>query len=226
MRFSAIEFSKDFFDAKMKQNNTLLGQKIGIYKIVRELGYGGMGAVYLAERTDGKFEQKCRFEISQTRNEHRRTAAAISAGTRNSCFASNIRISPVCSMPERPTIKFRYLAMEYVEGLPIENYCNKQQFRFESNDFELFRKVCAAVDFAHRNLIVHRDLKPSNILVTDDGTPKLLDFGISKILSSEFETAEFLNRYKTRRDDSVLRFARTTAKQKRHDGDRYLFSSA
>ena len=82
--------------------------------------------------------------------------------------------------------KIPFIAMEYVEGLPIDDYCNKNNLDLNQR-LDLFREVCAVVNFAHRNLIVHRDLKPSNILVTDDGIPKLLDFGISKILSPEFE---------------------------------------
>ncbi len=79
-----------------------------------------------------------------------------------------------------------YIAMEYVEGVPIDDYCNKHNLDLNER-LDLFRKVCAAVNFAHQNLVVHRDLKPSNILVTEAGLPKLLDFGISKILSSKYE---------------------------------------
>ena len=78
--------------------------------------------------------------------------------------------------------KIPFFAMDYVDGLPIDEYCNKHRLDLNTR-LDLFRQICSTVDFAHRNLIVHRDLKPSNILVTDDGTPKLLDFGISKILS-------------------------------------------
>src|SRR5215207_5695880 len=84
--------------------------------------------------------------------------------------------------------KIPFLVMEYVEGLPIDEYCAKHKLNLKQR-LDLFSKVCLTVNFAHRNLIVHRDLKPSNILVNEDGIPKLLDFGISKILTAEFEQA-------------------------------------
>lgn len=144
-----------------------------------------MGAVFLAIRTDGKFEQKValkllkremntanlrrRFEQERTilaSLEHPNIARLLDAGTTDD------------GIP--------FLVMEYVEGVPIDDFCNVNNFDL-SQRLDLFRKICAAVGFAHRNLIVHRDLKPSNVLVTKDGSPKLLDFGISKILSNDFE---------------------------------------
>lgn len=182
MNLSAIEFSKGFID--YEEENPLIGQNIGEYIIEKELGYGGMGAVYLANRADGKFEQRValkllkremntaalrrRFQIEReilATLEHPNIARLLNAGTTED--------------------KIPYIAMEYVEGLPIDDYCNKHDLDLNQR-LNLFRKVCSAVDFAHRNLVVHRDLKPSNILVTEDGTPKLLDFGISKILSEDF----------------------------------------
>ncbi|MGI8544045.1 MAG: protein kinase domain-containing protein [Aridibacter sp.] len=189
MDISAVEFSKDFFDEDFVNNedftNAVAGQQFGAYKVIGELGYGGMGAVYLAERSDGKFEQKVALKLlkremntvalrrrfEQERNilaslEHPNIARLLNAGT--------------------TADKIPYITMEYVEGLPVDEYCNKNILDLNQR-LDLFRQVCLAVDFAHRNLVVHRDLKPSNILVTKDGIPKLLDFGISKILSTEIE---------------------------------------
>ncbi len=185
IKLSAVEFSKGFFDDENDTENVLIGQTIGAYKIISELGYGGMGAVYLAERADGNFSQRVALKLlkremntaalrrrfEQERNilaslEHPNIARLLNAGTTED--------------------KIPYIAMEYVEGLPIDDYCNKNKLDLDQR-LDLFREVCQAVDFAHRNLIVHRDLKPSNILVTNDGKPKLLDFGISKILSDEFD---------------------------------------
>lgn len=192
MDLSAIEFSKDFFAAGQEAaaKNFLIGQKVGVYEIVRELGYGGMGAVYLARRTDGQFEQTVALKLlkremntdmlrrrfQQERSilaslEHPNIARLLDAGTTDD--------------------KIPFLAMEYIEGLPIDEYCRKNSSDLTER-LNLFRKVCAAVNFAHRNLIVHRDLKPSNILVTEDGIPKLLDFGISKILSPDYEQTDSL----------------------------------
>jgi len=182
MQVSAVEFSKDFID-----ENALAGQQIGPYQIVSELGYGGMGAVYLAQRIDGKFSQRValkllkremntaslrrRFEQEQAilaRLEHPNIARLLDVGVTND--------------------KVPYLAMEYIEGLPIDDFCFRNQLDLNQR-LELFRKVCSAVDFAHRSLVIHRDLKPSNILITEDGSPKLLDFGIAKIISDDNETA-------------------------------------
>ncbi len=187
LNLSAVDFSSGFFNEEDVES-AVIGQQFGAYKVISELGHGGMGAVYLATRTDGKFEQKVALKLlkremntsairrrfEQERNilaslEHPNIAHLLNAGTTND--------------------KIPYIAMEYVEGLPIDDYCNQQKLNLNQR-LDLFREVCSAVDFAHRNLIVHRDLKPSNILVNEDGKPKLLDFGISKILSDEIENAD------------------------------------
>ena len=179
MKLSAVEFSKDFFDGG---ENALIGQQIGIYKISGELGHGGMGAVYLAKRNDGKFEQKVavkmlkrefnvkqirrRFELEkeiQAKLHHPNIATLIDAGT---------------------TDDVPYLVMEYIDGVPIDVFCAEKSLDLNAR-LKLFNKVCEAVGYAHRNLIIHRDLKPSNIIVTEKGEPKLLDFGISKLLDAE-----------------------------------------
>ncbi len=171
------------FFAEDGTKDRLAGQKIGVYTIERELGYGGMGAVYLAERCDGKFEQRVALKLLKremnTADLRRRfqTEREILASLEHPNIARLLNAGTTDD-------KVPYIAMEYVEGLPIDDYCNKNNLNLDDR-LNLFRKVCAAVDFAHRNLIVHRDLKPSNILITENGTPKLLDFGISKILSED-----------------------------------------
>ncbi len=185
MRLSAVEFLKDFIDA---DENTLIGQNIGVFRIVRELGQGGMGAVYLAERADGKFQQKVALKL--LKREMNTAALRRRFQTEREILESlehpNIARLLNAGMTDD---KIPYIAMEYIEGLPINDYCNKNGLNLNQR-LDLFREVCSAVDFAHRNLIVHRDLKPSNILVNEDGVPKLLDFGISKILSEEIENAD------------------------------------
>lgn len=185
MRLSAVEFSKDFFDSNETEKNTLLGQRIGVYEIVREIGYGGMGAVYLATRADGKFEQKVALKLLKR---EMNTAVLRRRFQQEQEILASLEHPNIARLLDAGTTddKIPYLAMEYVEGIPIDEFCNKNKLDL-SQRLDLFRDVCAAVNFAHRNLIVHRDLKPSNILVNDEGIPKLLDFGISKILSAEFE---------------------------------------
>ncbi len=168
--------------------NALVGQQIGAYQIEREIGYGGMGAVYLATRNDGKFAQQVavkmlkrelntqairrRFEHEQqilSKLEHPNIARLLDTGT------------TADGVP--------FLVMEYIAGEPVNEFCGQANLGL-TDKLKLFRTICAAVTFAHQNLIVHRDLKPSNILVTKDGTPKLLDFGIAKLLTPEFENSD------------------------------------
>jgi serine/threonine-protein kinase len=153
------------------------GQRVGPYEVVREIGRGGMGAVYLAVRADEDFDQRVALKL----------VGLGSAGEIVRRFRAERQILAHLDHPNiaklldggtaedgRP-----YFVMEYVEGRPIDEYAGKLPLR---ERLALFREVCAAVHFAHQNLVVHRDLKPGNILVTGDGVPKLLDFGIAKLL--------------------------------------------
>ena len=184
MNLSAVEFSQDFFDTD-DARNSLDGQIIGVYEIVRELGQGGMGAVYLAERTDGKFRQTVALKLLKR---EMNTSALRRRFQQEREILASLEHPNIARLLDAGTTgdKIPFLAMEYVEGLPIDEYCSVNKLDLPQR-LDLFRQVCAAVNFAHRNLIVHRDLKPSNILVNEDGIPKLLDFGISKIISAEFD---------------------------------------
>jgi serine/threonine protein kinase len=162
---------------------SFIGKQIGKYKTVKLLGEGGMGAVFLADRTDGEFEQQVAVKllkqgfVSQmalnrfiserqilARLHHRFIAQLLDGGTTDE------------GLP--------FLVMEYIEGLPLLDYCNHQNLGLKDR-LELFQKICSAVQYAHQHLVIHRDLKPSNIMVTGDGSPKLLDFGISKLVTDE-----------------------------------------
>ncbi len=182
MRLSAVEFSKDFFD---EAENALLGKNIGAYRIIGELGYGGMGAVYLAERADGKFEQRVALKLLKR---EMNTSALRRRFQQEREILASLEHPHIARLLDagQTDDKIPFLAMEYVEGLPIDEYCSDHDLDLNER-LDLFRKVCSAVNFAHRNLVVHRDLKPSNILVNEEGIPKLLDFGISKILPAEYE---------------------------------------
>ncbi|MEZ5424675.1 MAG: protein kinase [Pyrinomonadaceae bacterium] len=181
MDLSAVAFSKNFFDDEENVPDAMKDQEVGVYRILRELGTGGMGAVYLAERTDGQFDQLVAVKMLRrefnTREIRRRFdhEKEIQAALNHPNIARLIDAgSTMDSVP--------YLVMEHIEGEPISRFCRRRELTLEQR-LKLFNKVCEAVAFAHRNLVIHRDLKPSNILVTEDGEPKLLDFGISKLLS-------------------------------------------
>ena len=156
------------------------GQLIGPYRIVRVLGRGGMGEVYLCERADDQYRKQVAIKlvgsglISRQVQNRLRTERQILATLDHPNIARLLDGGATADgVP--------YLVMEYVEGEPIDVYCDRHELPIGER-LQLFQTVCSAVQAAHRNLIVHRDLKPTNILVTADGTPKLLDFGIAKLL--------------------------------------------
>jgi serine/threonine-protein kinase len=157
-----------------------VGQRAGAYVLVRELGHGGGGRVFLAERADREYEGRVAVKVlnaplaSPQLLERFRRERQILADLDHPNIA---RLLDSGTLPEG----LPYLVMEYVEGTPIDEYCDRRRLGIEER-LRLFQHVCRAVQYAHRNLIVHRDLKPGNVLVTEDGTPKLLDFGIAKLL--------------------------------------------
>jgi WD40 repeat protein/tRNA A-37 threonylcarbamoyl transferase component Bud32 len=159
-----------------------IGQQLGRYRMLEKLGEGGMGVVFLAERVDGEYRTKVaikllrglesRDAIARFRDERQILATLEHPGI--------VRLLDGGSTDSGQP----YLVMEYVAGLPISDYVAAQRLSLVDR-LELFNRVASAVAFAHQRLVVHRDLKPSNILVTQDGTPKLLDFGIAKLLAGE-----------------------------------------
>lgn len=164
------------------------GEQIGPYKILEALGHGGMGNVYLAERSDGQFEQQVALKLLQTDfTSENQTLRFLSErqilATLNHENIARLLDGGVTEDGQP------WFAMEYVEGQPIDEYCDNHQLTINER-LSLFLNVCDAVQSAHGKLVVHRDLKPSNILVKEDGTVKLLDFGIAKVLDSN---NEFLN---------------------------------
>src|SRR5688572_24778792 len=180
----AIALAADLFD-KDEAADALVGQNIGNYKIVGELGRGGMGAVYLAQRDDGKFQQKVAVKLLKS---ELNTADIRRRFHREQQILAALAHPNIARLLDAGTTAdgLPFLVMEYIEGLPIDEFCKRESLDLKKR-LEIFRTVCEAVSFAHRNLIVHRDLKPSNILITKDHIPKLLDFGISKLLTPEFE---------------------------------------
>ncbi len=158
------------------------------YRILGEIGAGGMGRVFLAERADGAFRQRVAVKLLgagvwASEDAHRRFVAERQILARLTHPSIARLIDGGTAASGEP-----YLAMEYVEGKPIDAYCRERRLGVDEV-LRLLLEVCAAVESAHHSLIVHRDLKPSNILVTADGEPKLLDFGIAKLLDPELAGA-------------------------------------
>ncbi len=158
-------------------------RRIGTWQLLREVGHGGMGTVFLAERTDRDFEMRVALKVinrgmdTDTIVRRFRTERRILAGLEHPGIARLIDGGTTDDgLP--------FFVLEYVEGEPIDAWCDTRKLGVRAR-LELFRKVCAAVAFAHQSLIVHRDLKPGNILVTEEGEPKLLDFGLATFLGPD-----------------------------------------
>jgi serine/threonine protein kinase/tetratricopeptide (TPR) repeat protein len=166
----------------------LTGQRIGPYRVTRLIGRGGMGAVYEAERDDEQFKQQVALKIIKRGMDtdylrdrfliERRILASLDHPHIARLFDGGATVE---GLP--------YFVMELIAGDPITIYCRRSELPLNEK-LSLFRSVCSAVQHAHQNLIVHRDLKPSNILITEEGAPKLLDFGIAKLLSPDGRPAD------------------------------------
>ena len=155
----------------------MAGKRLGPYHLVRELGRGGMGAVYLARRVDGAFDRQVAIKVIAAR---RASPDLIKEFEQERRLAATLDHPNIVRLHDAGTQDGQlYFVMEYVDGLPIHRYCEEHRLTIRQQ-LELFRTVCHAVAYAHRNLIVHRDLKPGNILVDAQGNPKVLDFGIAK----------------------------------------------
>ncbi|MGA7411081.1 MAG: protein kinase [Bryobacteraceae bacterium] len=164
-------------------DDPMVGRQLGAYKLVRRIGQGGMAAVFLASRADDEYRHQVAVKLvqpgldgsdvlSRFRNE-RQTLAGLD-------HPNIVKLLDGGTTPEG----LPFLVMDYVEGSPIDEYCDRHKLSVDER-LNLFGKVCAAVHYAHQKLVIHRDLKPSNILVVANGTPKLLDFGIAKVLNPE-----------------------------------------
>jgi tetratricopeptide (TPR) repeat protein len=160
-----------------------LGRQVGAHRLVERIGTGGMGAVYLAERTGGDFAQRVAVKLVRRGLD---TEELLLRFRRERRLLAQLEHPHVARLLDGGTTDDGqpYLVLEYVDGAPIDTYCASRDLPLRRR-LELFRDVCAAADHAHRQLVVHRDLKPSNVLVTPDGTCKLLDFGIAKLLDAD-----------------------------------------
>jgi len=160
-----------------------VGQQIGNYKIIRELGRGGMGGVFLAARADTEFDQLAAIKLIKRGMD---TDEILRRFRQERQILATLEHPNIARLLDGGTTAdgLPFLVMEYVEGVPVTQYCRTNSLD-EGSRLEIFRQICSAVEYAHRHLIIHRDIKPSNILVTANGVPKLLDFGIAKLLSAE-----------------------------------------
>jgi serine/threonine protein kinase len=181
------EEAEGFLEGTALPGSSWEGRRVGAYRILGEVGRGGMGSVYRAVRADDAFEKQVALKV-------------VRSGRGSIDLAARFRGErQILARLDHPNIARLldggataegdpYLVMEYVVGDPIDAYCQARALSTAAR-LGLFRAVCAAVHYAHQNLVVHRDLKPGNILVTSDGVPKLLDFGIAKVLADDLTEA-------------------------------------
>ena len=169
----------DSFD----QNARAIGRRIGPYRLRREIGHGGMGAVYLAVRDDDAFEKQVAIKLVWP------------GWNRDEMLRRFLRERRILARLEHPHIArlldggtteegWPYVVMEYVDGVPVTQYCDEQRLTIAER-LRLFCRICEAVEYAHQHNVIHRDLKPGNLLVTADGTIKLLDFGIARLIDPD-----------------------------------------
>ena len=182
------ECADNFAAALPREDASEIGKRIGAYVIIREIGQGGMGTVYLAARADGYFEKQVAIKLLKrgvanqevlrrfrserevlARLDHPNIARLIDAGTTDDGFP--------------------YFVMEYIDGIPITRFLDEKREGLAAR-LNLFLKISAAVEAAHHNSVIHRDLKPNNILVSREGEPKLLDFGIAKVVGNNTNPVE------------------------------------
>ncbi len=163
--------------------NNLSGQKFGAYRIIREIGRGGLGTVYLAERADEAYHKEVAIKVVRRGLD---TEDILRRFRHERQILAQLDHPNIARLIDGGTTAegLPYFVMEYVRGETLIEFCKAQQFGTDER-LKIFRKVCDAVSYAHQNLVIHRDLKPSNILVTEEGTPKLLDFGIAKVLTPD-----------------------------------------
>ncbi|NBC64764.1 MAG: protein kinase, partial [Bacteroidetes bacterium] len=176
--------------ATLPEVEDTLPDQIGLYKIKKRVGIGGMGEVYLAGRIDEKFNQNVALKLMRhgvtSQDQARRFE-------QERTILSSLNHPNVARLLDGGISKDgrSYYVMEYVDGIPITEYCDKHDCNLDER-FNLFKQVCKAVQYAHSNFIVHRDLKPDNLLVNSEGVVKILDFGIAKMIDDSLDEQSLL----------------------------------
>jgi len=178
----AETFIQSAVDSAIPAEDAGIGQRFGVFETRAVLGRGGMGVVFLAERTDGELAQTVAIKVIERGWLARRALERFRLERQTLAGLTHPGIAALIDGGTRED-GVPYLVMEYVDGQPIDRYCAQRQLSVRER-LELFLPLCEAVDYAHRKLIVHRDLKPSNVLVTAAGNAKLLDFGVAKTLEA------------------------------------------
>lgn len=183
----------------MRSRELQPGERVGRYRIVRPVGRGGMGSVYYAERADDQYQQSVALKVVDCALAFHDLAGRLRAERQILAGLEHAHIARLLDGGEMQD-GTPFLVMEYVAGTRIDHYCSEHRLDIRSK-LRLMQQVCAAVQYAHQHLVVHRDLKPSNILVTPEQVPKLLDFGIAKVLnpdsSATSSVTQFLDRVLT-----------------------------
>lgn len=159
------------------------GHRVGPYAIVRVIGRGGMGVVYLGQRADAAYQREVAIKVVRPGAE---------AGVLAARFAQERQTLAALTHPNIARLYdggttaqgAPYFVMEFIDGRPVDQYCDERRLTIDQR-LDLFRAICGGVQHAHENLVVHRDIKPDNILVSPDGTPKLLDFGVARLLAGD-----------------------------------------
>jgi serine/threonine-protein kinase len=172
--------------AHIPAGEDVAGRRVGAYRLVREIGRGGMGVVYLAARADDQYRQEVAIKLMRL---GRDTGVARHRFHTERQILADLDHPGIARLLDGGVSEegLPYLVMEKVDGVPVDQYCEERRLSVPQR-LELFLDVCAAVHYAHQRLVVHRDIKPANILVTADGHAKLLDFGIARLLPSDSDT--------------------------------------
>lgn len=169
-----------YAEAVAPDETSWTGRRVGPYQIVKEIGQGGMGSVYLAVRADDQYRKEVAIKVVRGGFDNALSLTRFKAERQ---ILADLEHPNVARLLEGGSTEDGqpYFVMEYIQGQPLDRYCDEHKLSV-SERLEIFRTACSAIQYAHQKLVVHRDIKPSNILVTREGVPKLLDFGIAKIL--------------------------------------------
>ena len=180
LRAGSVFLKKPAFDIKGPTPANRVGHRVGVYRLIEQVGQGGMGEVYGAERADGQYDQQVAIKFVRAGYD---TAAIVERFRNERQVLASLDHPNIARLLDGGTTEdgIPYLVMELIEGTPIDQYCQTHQLVIPER-LRLFQQVASAVQYAHQHLVIHRDIKPGNILVTSEGVPKLLDFGIAKIL--------------------------------------------